>query len=165
MTTLCADPAKANLMAFPHNRGVSDEAHDLEKQVEALQWDFAQTITIGGLYEKTHRSIAEASKWAAVGNWDGYGAKPIDPDSCLRAIHFSKLLPMYVPIPEIDVDTDGEVRFEWYRGPRRLFSVAVRGNGELTYAGLFGVSKTHGTEYLSDELPKVILDNVSRVYS
>jgi hypothetical protein len=152
-------------MAFPLNRGVSDSAHELERRVEDLQGSLAQTITIGGLYGETRRSIAAASKWAEINNWDGYGAKPVDPESCLNALLFSKLLPMGVPIPEIEVDTEGEIRFEWYRSPRQILSVAVGGDGELAYAGLFGASKIHGTEYLIDELPNVILDNINRVYS
>lgn len=147
-----------------NNAALVDAIIALEKHVAELKRDLAQTITIGGLYEESQNSIPEAFGWAAVDNWDGYGAKPIDPDSCSRAIQFSKLLPTYVPRPDIDIDTDGEVRFEWYSGPRQVFSVAVRGNGELSYAGLLGVSKTHGTEYLDDELPKVILDNIGRVY-
>jgi hypothetical protein len=165
MTTLCADTSKANLMAFPQNRGVSNEACELERQLAYLQWDFAQTMTIGRLYTETRRSIARASKWAMVDNWDGYGARPIDPESCLKAIQFSKLLPMDIPLPEVEVDTDGEIRFEWYRSPRQVLSVAVGGDGALAYAGLFGASKTHGTEYISDELPTTILDSIRRVYS
>lgn len=165
MTTLCASNVKASLFASPRNLGVSKDAGALEKEVADLEEKFVQSIALGSHYSETVRSLIEAAAESAAGNWDGYDARPIDRVSCLRAIHFSKLLPMSVPTPEIHIDTDGEVRFEWYRGPRQVFSVAVGGDGELAYAGLFGANKAYGVEYLGDELPNVLLDNIYRVYA
>ena len=165
MTTLCASNVKANLFASHRNLGVSDDAGALEEKVVDLQEKFMQSITLGSHYRETLRSLTKAEAESAVGNWDGYDARPIDRVSCLRAIQFSKLLPMSVPTPETHIDTDGEVRFEWYRGPRQVFSVSVRRDGELAYAGLFGANKAYGTEYFGDELPNVLLDNIYRVYA
>ena len=72
---------------------------------------------------------------------------------------------MSVPTPDISIDTDGEVRYEWYKGPRQVFSVAVRSDGQLAYAGLLGVNKAYGAEYFADDLPNAILDNLRRVYA
>lgn len=166
MITVCTGTSNANPLTFPRNMGVSATAYALADYVKDIEETLlARTMTIGLHYWETRKSLAEAFESSAADNWDGYGAKPIDPESCLKAIQFSKLLPMDIPLPEIEVDTDGEVRFEWYRGPRQVFSVAVRDDGELAYAGLYGASKTHGTEYISDDLPNTILDSIRRVYS
>ncbi|MCX5999394.1 MAG: hypothetical protein NTU41_07330 [Chloroflexi bacterium] len=149
-------------MNFPSNLGVSEGAEAIQSQFRDVQDGFAQSVTIGGHYQETLESLAEAFRSCAADDWDGYGAKAIDPLSCRKAIDFSRLLPMSVPVPEISIDTDGEVRFEWYRGPRRVFSVAVGSGGELAYAGLFGASTTHGTEHFDDELPDAVLDNIYR---
>ena len=83
----------------------------------------------------------------------------------MNALYFSQLLPVNIPIPEIYVDPDGAVTFEWYVGARQVFSVSMGSNNELLYAGLFGANKTHGTEHLDDGLPETILDNIHRVFS
>ena len=165
MTTLCKEPHNKNLLAFPMNLGVSEDAKGLQKQIADILEDFAQSITIGGHYKETLRLLANITKECSSDNWDAYGAKAIDEASYNNAIYFSRLLPPDVPIPEIYVDPDGEVTFEWYTGPRQVFSVSIGSNNELVYAGLFGVNKTHGVEYLDDELPGTILDNIRRVFS
>lgn len=165
MTIACADRLNSSFLSFPSNLGVSKGADAIEKQAEELQNTFAQSLTIGKHVKETLRSLAKAIEECSIEGWDGYGGKAIDELSCVRAISFSQMLPMHLPVPEIYIDSDGEVTFEWYLGPRKVFSVTVRGNDELAYAGLFGANKTYGTECLDDELPETILDNISRVFS
>jgi len=165
MTTLCAKPDNKNFLAFPINRGVSEDSIALQKQATDILEDFAQSVTIGEYYRETRQSLAKSTEECSVENWDGYGAKAIDSSSYVNAIYFSQLLPVNIPIPEIYVDPDGEVTFEWYTGPRQVFSVTMGSNNELIYAGLFGANKTHGTECLDDELHETILNNIHRVFS
>lgn len=162
MTTICSDAATKGSLAFPSNLGVSAAANEIKYRFN--QEVLLPSFSIGKHYRQTLNAIAEAYEKSAVDNWDGYGAKAVDGRSCLKAIRFSELLPMFVPVPDIYVDTDGEIRFEWYRDPGHVFSVAVKSNGELIYAGIFGASITHGVEYANDELPSVIIGYIQRVY-
>jgi hypothetical protein len=162
MTMTCAPP-KANFNAFPINLGVSLGADAIERQVMELQIMFYHSITMVKHYEETLKIVDKAIKEYSEEDWDGYGAQPVDAVACQNAIWFSRLLPMNIPVPEIYIDTDGEITFEWYLAPRKVFSVTARRNKELAYAGLFGVNKTHGTESLYDEVPETILENISRV--
>jgi hypothetical protein len=165
MTTACAATLNTNFLAFPSNLGVSPGADIIGKEAEELQNTFDQSITIGKHFIATQRILAKAIEEYSVKNWDGYGAEVIDIFSCMGAIFFSQMLPAHLPVPEIYVDPDGEITFEWYSNPRKVFSVTVRGNEELVYAGLFGINKIYGTESFDDELPDVILDNISRASS
>ena len=165
MTTLCTKTDNKSFLAFPINRGVSEDSIALQRQATDIFEGFAQSVTIGEYYRETRQSLAKTTEECSVENWDGYGAKAIDSSSYVNAIYFSQLLPVDIPIPEIYVDPDGEVTFEWYTGPRQVFSVSMGSKNELIYAGLFGANKTHGTEYLDDELPEMILDNIRRVFS
>ena len=61
------------------------------------------------------------------------------------------------------MDPDGEIEFEWFRGPRWLFTVSVGRTGALSYAGLFGRNKTHGVEQLVEGLPEAIAQNLRRL--
>ena len=69
-----------------------------------------------------------------------------------------------IPAPEIGVEPDGEVVFEWYGGKRKVFSISMGSRNELTYAGLYGISKTFGVEQFYGNIPDTLLDNVSRVF-
>jgi len=102
---------------------------------------------------------------AATDDWDGYGARAVTYGVKLRAEEFLDALPAGVPLPIVAADPDGEVAFEWYLGPRQVFSVSVGSRYEVAYAGIIGANTTHGTEYFMDELPATVLENLRRLYS
>ncbi len=111
------------------------------------------------------QTLNDILKECSADNWDGYGARAIDNTSYIEALRFLDFLPKTLPTPEITIEPDGEIAFEWRHSKRRVFSVSIGGKGELTYAGLFGLNKTHGTEIFGDEFPETILDNIQRVFT
>lgn len=153
-----------NFLASPRNSGVSKDAHWFKKRMEELQENSAHSLTVSQHYNEARHALADAIEKCSVDNWDGYGAKRISGASCGNAIRFAQMLPTSVPVPELYVDSDGEVTFEWYFAPRQVFSVTIGSQGEMIYAGLFGSANAHGTEYLGDELRDTLLDYVRRVY-
>jgi len=159
------ETGERNPLAFRTGSGLSGEAIQVERQFRELQEYFRRSLTMGRHYMNAREAIIQAIEECSVDNWDGYGARRIDGLSCANAERFAEMLPASVPIPEVGVDVDGEVTFDWYAGPRRLFSVAIGGDGRMAYAGLFGVNKTHGTEYLGDALPDTLWGYIRRVYS
>lgn len=82
-----------------------------------------------------------------------------------KAKHFVTALPVGTPPPEISAEPDGEITFEWYAAPTRVFWISVRSNNELTYAGLFGESRAYGKEVFRYKVPEVILRHVKSVTS
>ncbi|MBO1854506.1 hypothetical protein J4G52_13255 [Burkholderia cenocepacia] len=68
-----------------------------------------------------------------------------------KAYHFAIALPSYVEQPELSVDTDGEIAFDW-ADEQNILSISVGGSGRVTYAGKFKEATTHGTLYLSDRV-------------
>ncbi|MDY7000561.1 MAG: hypothetical protein SVS15_02115 [Thermodesulfobacteriota bacterium] len=143
--------------------GVSEDANTVQERIREIKKDFFQSETVGKWKRDILLNLEEVKEECSFENWDGYGASPIVENSYLEALRFIEILPAFLPIPEVDVDPDGEVAFEWDMGRRKVFSVSVGGHNELSYAGLFGSSKSHGTEYFGDELPWVILYNIHRV--
>jgi len=99
---------------------------------------------------------------AATENWDEEGGEPADPMSYRYALLFVQNLPRWAPNPEASVDPDGEISLEWDWGQRWIFSVSIGRGGTLTYAGLFGVSKQHGVENFTDDIPEGILSGIRR---
>lgn len=165
MTKVCTPIRNTGAFAFPSNLGVSDDAGAVEREATEIMDALMQGQSVASVYRQTTRAFHNAIDECFFDDWDGYGAKAIDVLSWKKALSFSQLLPTNVPVPDIYVDSDGEATFEWYVAPHQVFSVTVRGNGELVYAGLLGANKTHGTEHLDDELPEVILENIYRVLS
>jgi hypothetical protein len=143
--------------------GVSETAERLRKIFEDMLEDCSQSVIIGSELEII-QELNNLWEECSFENWDGYGAKPIDPDSFSEAERFIKALPTTAPRPEISADPDGEISIDWIIEPRKVFSVSIGRRNEITYAGLFGSNKTYGREYFGDEIPKAISDNLDRLF-
>jgi hypothetical protein len=88
--------------------------------------------------------------------WDGYDALPINEGSIQMASTFARLLPSEVALPEIFVENDGEVAFEWCGGRRRIFTISFAPDGKVRFSGLFNHDKWSGTAFFLDSLPEII---------
>ena len=164
MKILVRDMSKTSLLVFPQNWGVSESANEIQRETEELQRNFSRSVTFGEHLSEMVERLFEARQEHAVDNWDGYGAKAIDEQSYQNAIRFILSLSPDIPAPEIGVEPDGEVVFEWYGGKRKVFSISMGSRNELTYAGLYGISKTYGVEHFYGSIPNTFLDNISRVF-
>ncbi len=166
MNILVRDLSKTNPLVFPQNFGVSESANEIQRVTEELQLqrNFSRSITFGEHLSKMLENLFQAKQEHSIDNWDGYGAKAIDEQSYENAIRFVLSLAPDIPTFEIGVEPDGEVVFEWYGGKRKVFSVSMGSRNELTYAGLYGISKTYGVEHFYGNIPDTLLDNISRVF-
>ncbi len=163
MSTLCLVMGDYNPIFNQYgDRGVSEDASTLKNRFVGKIEDYSIFF---GWSKEIIQTINEVIMDCSSDNWDGYGAQAIDFASYEETLRFIHFLPKTIPVPEIAVEPDGEVALEWYRSKNRVFSVSIGGKGSLTYAGLFGSNKAHGTEYFGDELPKTILDNIQRVFA
>jgi hypothetical protein len=147
------------------SKGLSQEAKFISKTFSDLYEDYNYPITLGQTSREIKNYFLDIAKECSEDNWDGYGAKSFDIVSFCVAANFLLLLPSNFQKPEINVDPDGEVALEWFNGANKVFSVSFSNNGNLSYAGLFGINKAHGTEYFENEIPETILENINRVFS
>lgn len=140
--------------------GQSDTARDLERIKLSGQFT---TSSKDLMKREVVRNLIDAIQLAASDNWDGYLAHPTDPGSLLYSVLFINNLPPELSLPEIAVDHDGEIAFEWDYGPRKIISIRVSRDGSLHYAGLVGFSSFHGVETLRASIPNQILTGIRRV--
>lgn len=143
--------------------GVSLEADRWEAQENNIRENLSRATS--GYGQETEQELFKLFEEHSDDNWDGYGAKHITRENLVAARNFWQMLPTTIERPELGVDPDGGVVFEWYRRPRRVFSVTVEKDNRLTYAGLFDSSKASGTEYFDFALPEAIFLNIQRVLS
>ena len=97
--------------------------------------------------------------------WDGEDAEPLSVGSMIAArVALLLLFKAGVPAPEIGVDADGEVAFEW-SAPRKSVIFTFRPNGTLSHTALYNdIQETPGTVVFSDSIPALLLDKIARVY-
>src|SRR5438093_3276445 len=109
----------------PHTeRGISDEAKAIQDLVLEIERDIDRSIALGKPYKDARTSLALTTREASVRNWDGYGARCVQPATYENALRFLRNLPRSVPAPEISAEPDGEIAFDWHEGVG-TFSVSV----------------------------------------
>lgn len=164
MSISCRIVPNRNPIVFSQSSGMSKSANAVLDLSYELQTDFARDITFGDYYAKMLENLLEVKAEHSVDNWDGYDAKAINDDSYKNAWQFALSLPPNLPTPEIYVEPDGEVVFEWYEDKRKVFSISIGPKNRFSYAGLYGANNTYGVEYFYDDVPDVILNNIYRLY-
>lgn len=163
MTTAAA-MARTGLAFSPRtDRALSNEACVLRRMLDEAT-DFPGSIAVGEPKRTAQDALLEAYHAAQIEGWDREGAARVEPSTYYFADEFLRLLPTTsLPNLEIAADRDGEILFEWDFGRRRVFSVSVGRDGTLSFAGLFGYAKIHGTEHLGELLPSAISDSLQRL--
>jgi len=144
------------------DRGLSNEAGAV-RRLTITAAEFRNSMTLGEPKRVAQQALDAAYIAAQEDNWDGMGSARVEHSTYSYASQFLQMLPANRPVPDIAADTDGEILFEWDHGPRQTFSVSVGRDGTLTFAGLFGQTKLHGTEHLREALPLVIAHSLERL--
>ncbi len=157
-------PAMGSLVSAG-SPGVGPDHQRLVALLQSTVERLLDSISLGKPLQDTSRQLYEVLEQCGRSDWDGYGAKPVLFDSYERARRFIRSLPFGIPVPEVSAEPDGEITLEWFVAPTRVFSVSVGRDNELNYAGLFGASRTYGTEVFHDEIPEVVLSHIKRVVS
>jgi hypothetical protein len=108
-------------------------------------------------------ALEDAYQSASTSNWDGYGANAIKELARSDAERFLELLPSDLTMPEVSIDPDGDISFEWLKSKRYVFSVSLSGNNKIVFAGICGGNDIHGTESFGDTIPGIIIDAIRRL--
>jgi hypothetical protein len=153
-------------MSFNLDTGVSDDAYELRSLKKHYLQHLKETQTYSRMTipDSIREELYELVSEYGHDDWDGYGAKKVDWETISVAYDFLMALPKDLSYPEIDADTQGEVSFEWYRSPRRLLTVKVNKQGEITFAGLFGpLDKSYGSKFFNNKVPDELVGLIRKV--
>lgn len=80
-----------------------------------------------------------------------------------RGLGVLATLPASVDLPEIDVDSDGDVRFEWIGVPRTRVVLSINANNVVSFAAIWPGGSVHGEEVFLGGLPDVVWGALGRV--
>ena len=144
--------------------GFSDDSKDLVKNLKNQIQEIWDSLTIGRPLEEAMESLIDVYKECSVADWDGYGANPVSKESVFEASKFIDLIPSSFPMPQVIAEPSGEIGLEWVKDKGLIFAISFSGNNMISYAGIFGSNKTHGTEYFGDTIPPAIIENLRRLY-
>lgn len=110
--------------------------------------------------------LEELSVNASRPNWDNLGSAPLDADTYQIAKRFILALPSSLPAPELTVDRDGEVNFDWFGPGGQIFSASLRKDGRIAFAGqISSRNRQSGLEEFNDSVPKRIVESIKTIYS
>ena len=143
--------------------GSSDEAHWLVQEVAKERQRLRESHVLGGAGNDAFRNLCAVVEESRFPNWDGYGALRVSEEAFMYACHFLRTMPLGTPAPEVGVEPDGDLTFEWHRSWYRTLSVSVSPDGNLHYSALIGPNKVYGTEAFLGDIPQTILDLIRRI--
>jgi hypothetical protein len=138
------------------DRGVSVDAQRLQAGIRTVCEELLETVTIGTGFRVVIHELEEALREA-----ENDQVLPSEHTTAL-ALQFIEAFPSRLAIPDIGIDADGDIFFEWRFAVRRRFNAAVRADGTITYAGIVGTGRFSGEEQFIDEIPAAVLDGFYR---
>ncbi len=97
---------------------------------------------------------------------NGLHKSELDSPTFLAAKRFLLAFPKTLPFPEIALDSDGEISFDWEGKNRRMFSVSLRADGRLSYARKLGMTRSfYGIDEFDENVPETIVESVKKIFS
>jgi hypothetical protein len=145
------------LITRPRSNAASDSAARLRQLSEEIRKHLLSSLAVSRAAERAITDLKAIRAEAAEPDWNGYGAKALDPNAYANAQRFLEALPTTAPVPEVSADQDGEVALDWDFGHRKALTISIGPSGRCSYAWLRGKRTYHGTEWLDDEIPSNIL--------
>jgi hypothetical protein len=152
-----------SLTAFSVRHGTSEAARFILEESERSMAPLQNSVSLGRRH--TFEELLSVYEECNTPGWDGESAVPIVSATYVHAYRLIEVLPLGIQLPSISAETDGHLTLEWYRSPRRAFSVSISSEGELHWAAFMGARKVAGTEPFLGEPPVEILRRIREVYT
>lgn len=86
------------------------------------------------------------------------------PATFARARMLLDTIPSGFPVPDIGLDPDGEVAFDWIRRDRTMVSVSIGSEGDPSYAAGLVDGTAYGFLHWEDRFPVALTDLLRRLY-
>ena len=145
MIPMTMPPARPGFIEAIATTGQSDEA----RRLQALVGEIRDQQSVRAIFADLDTACSEA----AVEDWNGHGGLAVQPGSFRYARSLLAVLLLAGLEPEITVDADGEVEFDWLASAQRGLSLSVGADGRLTFAWADGLRRGHGTEWFTGGIP------------
>ena len=106
----------------------------------------------------------ELAEECAEEDWDGYGACAVDPVSVANAESFIRALPERLDLPELSIDPDGAIAFDWIPDRSRTLTLCIDASNRIAYAWIDGTDRGHAAvKFENGVLPTWILSEIEKI--
>ncbi len=129
----------------------------------------AQTESSEALFGKKSRALEELREVVeecGKPEWGGEGTEAVAAATWVRAQQFIRAIPDDLPMPEMGVDPDGEIAFDWALDRVRSFSVSIDEGERLACAWLDGTDRGHFVaSMVGGMIPQRVIDEIYKLAS
>lgn len=165
------------MLTIAKNKGLGTFLPGLDEALSATAADLRELLIATGVpgvlfrlgAEQASPSAADRGREAAAVLVDAL--KSIATDAVLptaetqnRAAAFLGALPSFVPIPEVVIEDDGEIGFDWHHSRRHMVSVHVGEAPYIGFAALIGAKQLRGREPFVKGLPSTLNYVLTEIY-
>lgn len=148
----------------PFERSINTGSSPESKRIQKIVGDIILAFRAHSHRERGFDDLYAAYRECCTEDHDGFRGQSVTRQTYDLAFRFLSALPVTLPTPEVSVDPDGEVSFEWIEARDRRVAVSLNEQGRLSYAALYGNGvTTHGTEIFDDSIPETVIQLVKRL--
>ena len=144
--------------------GVSDEADQLHDFAVKISERFESSQALFGEKSRLLNELHQMADDCAEEDWDGYGAEAVTVAALARAEAFVRALPEDILLPEVSVEPDGAIAFDWMPHPSKTFTLSVNAGNRLAFAWIDGTDRGHAAVKFNDgKIPSRVLTELERL--
>lgn len=137
-----------------YDHGASHGAFKLRETFLKLRQHFTLAATgqrreerLNAPLEALSASIAEPFKYPEE-------SEQASVNTIREAAQFLRVLSEGIPQPDITIEPNGAIAFEWYKDEKNVFLISANGTGSLEYAALLGPgNEMHGRVNFTGDFP------------
>jgi hypothetical protein len=130
------------------SRGASDTA-------KALERDLASMFAKPDVHELREKIVVAMST----------SRIPVQLGTLERAFSFASTVPLEMSNPDVVVEENGEIAFDWQDTKDLVLSVVVKNSGYIGYAALLGTEPVYGRVPFTGSLPETVAHLMARFYA
>lgn len=156
MSVVALARARAPMFFPTYDEGRSEAARELNRSLSEV---FGASAALSSRASQSAETKLLNAVVAARSEGMTASSKALD-----TALGFLWLLPANVPTPEMVIEPDGEVAFDWDEGRGRVLSISVSDVGTIGYAGLIGLEPVYGRAPFAGAIPETVLYLLTRLY-
>jgi hypothetical protein len=155
MTAIAAD--------YFHSVSLPSRSFSAGENIEVENAAKLDDIAASPLHARAANDLFRILGECSVAGWDGYRARPITAETCIRTFEFLFDLPQWMTAPDLVPEADGQIAIEWSFPPSQTLSISIGAEGPLHFAGTFrGGEEIHGVAPYSYCIPESVLQILAK---
>ncbi len=125
--------------------------------INQFSTDYSTTLSIRSRTSVLNR-IREVAEERLDDARRGYPTGLVHTLTQLWSRSFLLRLPAWLDDPEVGVDPNGDLTFEWYAGPDHILSISLAPTGSVVYAYANGLRRENGCDDIAQDIPGNLIE-------